>query len=200
MQGLGNMRGEDSDVFLEALRLLDQGSAQAALRIADDLVSSGNERERQQGFLCRGYAFEQGGTDLAVDLEKTMQSFRQVAVSAPHALTFCNLARVSMRKAGGDGHAEALRHLKEAAALGITPEVLLGFAQYHRTKPNPDLEIAKGYYLKAALRGRFAGFFGFAEVARERGESIRARVADVLRIVLGPVLAIVLGRRAQDRF
>ncbi|HZV37900.1 MAG TPA: hypothetical protein VFF96_04040 [Pseudoxanthomonas sp.] len=46
-----------------------------------------------------------------------------------------------------------LANLVEAEGRGITTEVMLGFAEFHRTASPPDLEQAKMYFWCTALRG-----------------------------------------------
>lgn len=194
------LKNRRKDEFAQAMRLLDVGCAREALEIGNYLVSSDDEGDRLSGYLCRGLAYEDGGKDLEPDLEKSIDNYRRASLIAPDALSFCYLARASMKIATGVGYQRAFRYLQEAEALGLTPEVILGFAYYYRTKPDVDLDAAKKNYMRAALAGRFAGFFGYAEVARLLGQNGRALVADCLRIALGPLIALLIGKRAQDRF
>lgn len=194
------MSARRRDLFSKAMRLLDDGYAKDALQIGNDLVSSEDEGDRLSGYLCRGLAYEDGGDDLQSDIEKSIYNYRQAALIAPDAISFCNLARASMKKGSGNGYQDALKFLQEAAEINVTPEVILGFAHYHRTKPDRDLDAAKKFYLRAASQGRFLGFFGYSELARELEQNFRALVVDCLRIILGPFIALLLGKRAQDRF
>ncbi|MEG2802998.1 hypothetical protein [Stenotrophomonas sp.] len=186
--------------FLHAMRLLDDGRAQEALQIGNALVSSDDEGDRLSGYLCLGFTYEDGGEGHRPDMERAIHNYRQAALIAPDPVTFCCLARSSMKRSDGDGYQDALRFLQEAAKLRLTPAVALGFAHYHRVKPHRDLEEAKKFYLRAAVSGRFSGFFGYSAVARELSQQGRALVADCIRTVLGPLIALLLGRRAQDRF
>lgn len=182
------------------MRLLDDGCAKDALEIGNALVLSEDEGDRLSGYLCRGLAYEDGGQDLQPDIEKSIYNYRQAALIAPDPISFCYLARASMKISGGRGYQDAFKYLQEAAGIGLTPEVILGFAHYHRTKPDADLDAAKKFYLRAAASGRFRGFFGYSEVARELRQNVRAFVADCIRITLGPFIDLLLGKRAQDRF
>lgn len=194
------MSSRNTSRFPKAMRLLDDGCAQEALQIGNCLLSSADEGDRLSGYLCRGSVYEGGGKDLQPDLEKAMYNFRQAALIAPDAITFCNLARTSMKRDGDIGYSDALKYLKHAADFAMTAEVILGFAHYHRMKPDKDMKCAKRFYLRAAVRGRFRGFFGYSEVARELGQNNRARAVDCIRVVLGPVIALLIGSRAQDAF
>lgn len=187
-------------VFAKAMRLLDDGRAKEALEIGERFVLSDDEGDRLSGYLCRGLAYEDGGQDLQPDVEKAIHNYRQAALIIPDPISFCHLARASMKAGTGDGYEAAFKYLQEAARTSLTPEVALGFAQYYRTKSGSDLDLAKKFYLKAAVRGRFGGFFGYSEVAREAGQNVRAFAVDCIRIALGPLMALLLGRRAQDRF
>lgn len=182
------------------MRLLDDSCARGALEIGNDLVASEDEGDKLSGYLCRGLAYEDGGHDLQPDVEKSIYNYRQAALIAPDPIAFCYLARASMKRSGECGYQDAFKYLQEAARIGWTPEVVLGFAHYHRTKPDVDLDAAKTFYFRAAAGGRFRGFFGYSEVARELGQNVRAFVADCVRIILGPLIALLLGKRAQDRF
>ncbi len=186
--------------FSKAIRLLDEGRAHEALQVASLLLSSDDEGDKLSGYLCRGFAYEDGGEDLQPDLEKATHNFRQAALIAPDAITFCYLARTSMKRGGDSGYSHALIYLRHAADIAMTADVILGFAHYHHTKPDRDADCAKRFYLRAACRGRFAGFFGYSEVSRELGQHIRARAVDCIRIALGPFIALLIGRRAQDTF
>lgn len=181
------------------MHLLDEGYAQDALKIGNELVTSDDESEKLSGYLCRGLAYEDGGNDMPPDVDKSIYNYRQAALIAPSSISFCYLARASMKRGCENGYNDALRYLHEAADIGITPEVMLGFAHYHRTKPDRDLEGAKRFYLRAAANGRFMGFFGYSEVSRELGQNIRALAVDCARIILGPLIALLMGGRAQDR-
>jgi hypothetical protein len=105
-----------------------------------------------------------------------------------------------MKKGSGSGFQNAFGYLQEAAGRGLTTEVVLGWAHYQRTRPDVDLDAAKKFYLRAAAGGRFRGFFGYSEVARELGQHGRAWGADCIRITLGPLMALLLGKRTQGRF
>lgn len=75
----------------------------------------------------------------------------------PDSISFSYLARASMKRGGEGGYQDALKYLQEVAEIGLTPEVILGFAHYHRTEPDIDLDAAKRFYLRAAVGGRFGG-------------------------------------------
>lgn len=191
------MNGERSRAFADAMRYLDEGRAEEALRIGESLVRSTDEGDRLSGYLCRGFVYEDGAVDFNIDLDRAMYNYLQASLIAPDPITYAYLARVSMKK--GE-YPYALRYLNESASMGSSIESILGFAHYYREKPNKELEVSKRFYLRAALRGRFSGFFGYSQVAREAGQTIRAIAMDVVRVILGPFIAIVMGVKARDRF
>jgi len=172
--------------FKQAVQLLEHGQAHQALRLADSLTSSMDERHRLDGYMCRGMIFEEGGPDLCVDLDKALDSYRRASLIAPNSITFTSLARVSLKRRA---YAESLRFLQIAADHELTPEVLLGFASK-----------AKSYYLRAALKGRFSGFFGYSRMSRKMGQPVRAALVDALRIIAGPLIALAIGARARYQF
>ena len=193
------MNSERAKQFGKAMHLLDAGRAQDALGIGKCLLSSKDESYKLAGHLCVGLVYEEGGDDLARDIDKAIFHYHHAASIAQDPISFSYLARATMKK-GVCEYPAALRYLVEGANLGEPPEVLLGFAQYYRTKPEKDLILAKKYYLRAALRGRFAGFFGYSSTCRELGQKGRALAMDVVRLIVGPFLALLFGRAAQDRF
>lgn len=194
-------RREEKARFAEAMALLDEGKARAALYLSEILLASDISHNQISGYLCRGFVYEDGGHDLPADLDKAIDDYRQVAAMVPSPPPFCCIARASMKKNHRQGYADGLAYLQRAASMGVTAEVLLGFAHYHRTHPDtPDLRAAQGYYLRAAKHGRFAGFFGYSSMARQLGQPVRALAMDTLRILSGPFLALLLGRRTQETF
>lgn len=193
------MKSERAEKFGKAMRLLDAGLAQDALGIGKSLLSSKDESYKLAGHLCVGLVYEEGGDDLARDIDKAIFHYHHAVAAARDPISFSYLARAMMKK-GACAYPAAFRYLVEAKNLGEPPEVLLGLAQYHRTKPDKDMVLAKRYYLRAALQGRFAGFFGYSSTCRELRQERRALAMDVVRLMAGPFLAFLLGRSAQDRF
>lgn len=193
------MRSERSSLFKKAMRMLDEGHAQSALAVGHELLRSDDEAYKLSGHLCVGLIYEEGGNDLVQDLDRATYHYHHASALSPDPIPFSYLARATMKR-GPSGYTLAYKYLVEARKLGEPSEVLLGFATYYRTKPDKDLTSAKRYYLRAALQGRFAGFFGYSSVSRELGQKVRALLMDCLRLVVGPFLALLIGRAAQDRF
>ena len=184
--------------FEKATRLLDLGKVREALVIADAFLAKKDEGSRLSGYLCRAMAYEDGGDGIAQDFDKAIDNFRRASLIAPWSGAFVNLARVSMKRK--DGYADARRFLDVALSYSLTPEVVLCLAHYYETKPDPELMFAKECYVKAAFLWRFAGFFGYSRVARQMGQWGRALCVDILRLILGPILALLIGAKAQYRF
>ncbi len=185
--------------IVAALKLLDKGAAAEALAIAEMLADSRDGAVRISGLICKGLVYEHGGQGVPMDLGKALHCYRSVALVTRDADTFCDMARVLLKQ-GGEQCEAGHRYLLEAARSKHSPEVSLGFAEYYRSRPVPDLSASRAHYLKAALAGRFRGFFGYSEISRKLGQPWRALGMDCLRLVLGPAIALLLGSKAQGRF
>lgn len=193
------MTSNGSSSFGEAMRFLYAGRATEALRIGERLLADPDASRKLSGHLCLGLVLEEGGSGVAQDLDAALVHYAEATAMAGGSLTSCYQARATMKK-GPEYYDSAIEFLEKAQALGDDPEVLLGFAHYYRTKPNPQIELAKRFYLRAALRGRFAGFMGYSEVSRQVGQRGRALAMDIVRVSCGPFLTIFLGGAANDVF
>lgn len=141
--------------------------------------------------------YEDGGYDVPVDLSRSLDSYRRASLIAPGAVTFLNLARVSLKL---KRYSEAYGFLDQSAAYEISPETVLGYGHYFEESEPMDAESAKRYFFKAAMQGRFAGFFGYSRVSRAVGQNLRALLMDCARILLGPFIALAIGARARYQF
>lgn len=186
-----------SDVYDSARKALRHSRAEEVLALSETLIKSDHTPAHASGYLMRGMAYELGGDGVERDLARAAESYRKAAYLAPDAITFLFLARALMKQ-GGDRHREALRYIKEANSLRITPEVHLAYAKYYEGGSDPDYAVARRYYLRAALAGRFAGFFGYSAMSRKMGQNIRAILVDGLRLVAGPLLFLLLGKKASE--
>ncbi|MEN5003640.1 hypothetical protein [Stenotrophomonas indicatrix] len=186
-----------SEEFKVAMDLLSAGKADKALSLADSLIESEDESRRLDGYLCRGMVYEDGGEGVCVDLDVALDSYRRVSLISPSSIAFSNLARVSMKL---KDFSRAIRYLRIAGEFEMTPEVILGFALFYEESSPFDGAAAKRLYLRAALNGRFAGFFGYSRVARKLGERGRALAVDCIRVLFGPVIALLVGRKSQFQF
>ena len=170
----------------------------AVIALATQLVRAG-EPWMTSGYLLRGWADENLADASEKDLENAIADFRRLAILAPGTPSLLNLARTLMKQ-GPTHYPAAWAFLGEASAMDHTPEVDLGFAEYHLGAPSGDLRLAQQHFLRAAMAGRFKGFFGYARASRLAGQPGRALLADCLRVVLGPLLWLLLGEKAQYQF
>lgn len=185
------------DQFKSAMDLLSEGNAREVLLWAESMIASEEESRRLDGLLCRGMVYEDGGVGVNVDLKAALDSYRRVSLIAPCSVAFANLARVCIKLTD---FPRALHYLESAADYESTPEVALGFARFYEERLPADRPAAKRLYIKAAMKGRFAGFFGYSRIARSLGQSGRALAMDCMRVLLGPFIALLLGRRARYQF
>jgi hypothetical protein len=162
---------------------LARGEYEAAVTAASTLIEAGEP-----------WLLDEGPPDRLVAAANDWQRMIEIA---PAAVSYQGLARVLLKL--GDRES-AYNNLLEAESKGATPEVLLGFAQYHRTSLPPDLETAKAYFLRAALRGRTQGIRGYAEVAYELDQPYSGAAMALIGLVAAPLLALVLGERRHASF
>ncbi len=153
----------------------------------------------QPAHLLMGLIYEFGGDGIEVDLSRAIEHYRMMAYAISSPIGCIHLARALMKQ-GKESYPTALRYLQEADRDGSTPELNLAYAKYYETAPAPNYEAARQYYLKAALRGRFMGFFGYAAMSRRLGQWFRAFLVDCTRIALGPFLFLFLGKATRKEF
>lgn len=165
---------------------------------ASQLVSAGDPWA-VQGYFLRGMANEHWVAGPEDRLRSAVSDYRAAAILAPHANAYQNLARALM-KMGGSHYEEAYRYLLEGWKFEQTPELMLGFSNYFYTRPTPDLKQALTFSRRAAMRGRFRGFIVSAQICRSAGSPMQARLWDLARIVLSPVIWLAQGRRAMFQF
>lgn len=180
--------------LMEIRRLVRNGRYAETIPMATKLIQEGG-REAVSGYFYRASAYEMVGGD---SLEKSANDFRKLVLLAPSLDSHVHLARVLLAIGGRDD--EARKMLDEAGKFGNSAVLYLGWAEFYRIGSNPDLKASRSYYLKAAMRGRFQGFFGVANTSRLLGQPIRAAFVDLLRISLGWFISILIGRRARERF
>lgn len=143
-----------------------------------------------------GLIYEFGGGGVEIDLSKAVEHYRKTAYKIPSSIGYIHLARALMKQ-GGERHHDALRYIEEAKSIQMVPEVDLAYAKYYEGGNDPDYARARHYYLRAALAGRFAGFFGYAAMSRKMDQKVRAAFVDGLRLVAGPFLFLLLGKKAS---
>lgn len=185
-----------SDVYGRARKALRGNQAKDVLALSETLIKSDHAPAHASGYLMRGMAYELGGEGIEIDLERAAANYRKAASLAPDAITFLYLARALMKQ-GGERHRDALRYIEEARSIRMAPEVDLAYAKYFESGSDPDYVRARNYYLRAALAGRFAGFFGYSAISRKMGQKVRAAFVDGLRLVAAPFLFLLLGKKAS---
>lgn len=167
------------------------------LRLCENLIGCGDESIRPSGYMLKGMAYEIGGDGIEQDFEKAVSYYRQSAYLQPNAMVCVFMARATMKK-GQESYPSALRYLKEAQSMKYVPELDIAFGMCYEGSPEPNYRLAKRHYLKAAMHGRFHGFFGYSSVSRKMGQRARACAADFLRVLIGPLLFLVFGRSASN--
>jgi hypothetical protein len=190
---------KNKQAFKQSRKSIQSGNTHELFDISRALIDSADDSSRASGFLLQGIAFELGGMGVAPDYISALKSYRMASVISPDYVPFLYMARVNMRR-GKDGYSEAYKNLMEARSIGVTPELNLAFGHYFESKEGPELIEAKKHYLRAAMQGRFQGFFGYARVSRALHHRLRAAIADVSRIAMSPLLLLLLGRKASKGF
>ena len=187
----------DATIIGKAMDAFEQRRPQEALKA---LASVLRTSPSPQAHLLTGVILEFGGPDVPVDLERAISHYRCAShlVRNRDPLTLLFLARVHL-KSGPSRYAQALRYIREASAVRRIPEVELAFAKYYEVA-EPNVDLAKRYLVRGALRGSIAGAFALARVLRQTGCAGQARVVDVLRMLATPFVLLVIGRRSFRAF
>lgn len=185
----------DAERFALAWSLSESGNKRQAIELGQQLVRNGY----QPAHLLMGLIYEFGGDGINFDLSRAIEHYRMLVHAISSPIGYIHLARTLMKQ-GKESYPMALKYLQEANKYGSTPELDLAYANYYETAPTPNYEAAKQHYLKAALRGRFMGFFGYAAMSRKSGKWFTAFLADCTRIMLGPFLFMLLGKTAKKGF
>jgi len=167
-----------------------------AFGAASELVEAG-EPWLIDGLFRRALALESWIDGPPDRLVSAASDWRYLVEIAPSSISFRGLARVLMKLGQRDA---AMANLIEAEAKGGTPEVMLGFAEFYRTASPPDLEKARMYFLRAALRGRMQGMRGYVEVSFALDNPFSAIAMTFIAVVATPFLSLFLGERRYDDF
>ena len=175
---------------------LDRGDYDVAVTAATALIEAG-EPWLIDGLVRRAMALENWMGGPHNRLIAAANDWQRMIEIAPAAVSYRGLARVLLRL--GDRES-ALANLLKAESVAATPEVLLGFAQFYRTASPPELERAKAYFLRAALRGRTQGIRGYVEVAYELDQPCSGAAMTLIGLIATPLLALVLGERRHAGF
>lgn len=173
--------------------LIDQGDVREALAMAMRMIARGS---RDVMFEV-GSIHERGGPGIPIDLERAIHYYTLAASDLPCSITAIYLARC-FRKVGD--FERARKWITEAESYGTTARIHLGWGIYHEEATDGDLRIARRHFMRAAVRGRFHGFNGCARVSREMGQRAVAHAFVVARVLAGPLIALLIGRRARETF
>jgi len=146
-----------------------------------------------------GLIYEFGGAGIRVDLDRAVCYYRRSVIGLRDATSLRYLARVLMKQ-GAAHYDAAFRHLEEAYLTEPSPELHIGLGWYYETSPVPNFALSRKHYLRAAVQGRFHGFFGYSRVSRAAGHRIRALLVDCIRLALGLPYFLIFGKRAQNGF
>jgi TPR repeat protein len=188
------------ELFSHAMKLLDQGAAGQAFAIGEQLISSGDSAAIVSGFMCCGFALEQGGDSLPQDLDRALSYFMRAAVAVPHIEADLNIARVLIKRGNDADVQRARKYLDDASRDGKSARINLGYAELYRTHKLRNVELELAHLSKAALRGRFAGFFGLARSLRREDRPVLALIVDTARVIVGPAIGLLLRAKAHERF
>jgi hypothetical protein len=188
-----------SELLKRCQEAFREGNAATALALAETLMSHPTHDAPAQ--LMRGLIFEFGGDGVSVDLVRSLASYRaaSILVRDEDVVPFLYMARV-LRKQGPDYYPAAFNCVRQAAQVRHTPDVDIAYGWLHATSPVPNLDAAKKHFKAAALRGRFGGFFGYSSVLQQSGKRFQAALVDCLRILLGPLIFIAIGKKASSHF
>lgn len=195
------MAVSSSDMLSKAQDAFYRNDASGSLELLDQLRKSHGSEQDAPSHLLRGLIYEYGGKGVEVDLMKAIANYKMVAtlILGSDPTPYLYLARALMKQ-GPQEYSAAFKYIQEADAVRHTPEVDLAFAYFYETAPALNLYAARKYYLKAALSGRFAGFFGCAATLRKTNNKFFALAVDCARVLLGPLLFLVFGKAARRSF
>lgn len=182
----------------EALAAGNGGDYQRMISVAEQLIAMGQEGD-VTGLLLRARAFEGWIEGPADRLGRAVADYQRLTELGPCPPAFQNLARARMKQ-GPEHYPDAFLALMAGEKLGGSPEILLGFAWYYRTKPSPDFLFARSYYRRAAVRGRRAGIAGFMEVSIMLDHYGMAMLAGLAGLFAMPLMILVHGPRARFQF
>ena len=189
-----------SDALEQAQVAFQEGKASESLLALEAVFREGDSANHAAGHLLKGLIYEYGGEGVQVDLPLAINHYRMAShlIGNSDPAPFLYLGRAFLKQ-GAESSASALKSIDQARSIRHTPEVDLAFAAYYEAT-NFKSTVVKKYYAKAALKGRFAGFFGLASVLRREGKHLTAMLVDVVRVLVGPILFIALGRSARKSF
>ena len=182
----------------EADKAILAGNYSRLAVLAPALIAEGG-RFLISGYLYLGIAYENGDSELEVDIDRAVNAYRQLVLLVPCTESYIYLARAMMKR-GNESYGDFHKYLSEARKYGTSAILDLGFAEYYKTKKDPDYALSRTYFKRAALRGRFRGFFGYSECSRLMGQPVNALAVDVLRVMTGWMFYLVAGGKTKEQF
>jgi TPR repeat protein len=185
-------------MFEDARERLQQKRNAACLEAYRNDVPSGSP-DPARGYYLKALILEYDVEGSGSNLSGAIDCYRMASHLAHNSDEFYLLciARVMMKREP-PRCAAALAYIQRASAAKHTPEVDLAYARYFEVES--DLGSAKRFYLKAALKGRVAGFFGLSSVLRKEDRNLQAAIVDGVRLLAGPFLFALLGKKARSSF
>lgn len=189
----------NSDVYLRARQALRENRAKDVIEFSEILIKSSHSPSRAPGYMMRGLAYEYGGSDLEIDLDRAIDCCRKASTIEPDSITFLHLARALM-KTTDDRRRKALKYIEEAKSIRMEPEINIAYARYYEEGEEQDCLKSREYYRRAAFSRLHAGFFGYAKISRVMGHNFRADIVDFLRVLLIPFLFLMAGKKAARSF
>ena len=181
---------------IEAQEALAAGRFEDAICAAELLVQAGDDW-LIDGLFRRAVALENWAEGPPDRLISAASDWKKLVEIAPSSVSLLGFSRVLLRLGERD---LALESLLNAEAYGRAPEVYLGLAEIHRTATPPDLNLAKDYFWRAAVRGLTQGMRGYVETAMALEQPYRAAGMTLLAVLATPVLALVSGNRRHRGF
>lgn len=188
----------EKEILKLAREAIRDGRLAEAAALATHLVDAGDPWNIA-GYLYRATAYENGGPGIDADLDKAISDYMKLSFISPGREVYLYLANALISR-GGDGFDRAYGYLKEAEKYGTSPGLNLAFARYYEEARCPNISLACRYFFYAAAAGRFLGFFGLSRGLRKNGRPALAFLVDMTRYLLGPFIALLIGRKAQHRF
>lgn len=180
----------------EAFHAFYKGRSHESLAL---LKNAGESTEDGSIAMLKGLIYEFGANELEIDLPAALHHYRHAAVLSPDVVPpYLHMARVLMKS---HANSDSIKHwLDTAAAIRNDADVSLAFAAYYEEVGDIDLRKARVCFRRAALSGRYAGFFGVARILRMQGKCGSAMAVDLLRVLLAPFLLLLIGRKVTANF
>lgn len=185
-------------MFAEARKRLQEQRNAACLEAYRKEVKD-NRPTTAQGYYLKGLVLEYDVEREGTSLVEAVECYRMAShmIHNTDEYLFLSIAR-ALLKQGPECRPASLTYIRQASATRHTPEVDLAFARYFEI--GGDFGQARKHCIKAAIKGRVAGFFELASLLRQENRKLQAFAVDVVRLLAGPFLALVLGAKSRKSF